>query len=262
MKPSSNLELAAEPPPRPQRSPLRQPLADAIVARGAAEQALEAARRAVVRGADVVAKAERQLEVAREGVAGARVSRARALADAAADAAMPAATNMTRAARVAEGEAEDEVEAARAALAGLKANVARAEAELRHSQNMVVAHADRVLRGAAAKGVMADAVDLTVRLRRARLTLHLLMRPEMAGRVIAVGRQPDIFGKAGDREAEQVRSDGFGGEVEAAIQRHLEFGLGSIHEAERQWSLAPELAPWVEARIALMDDPDAPLPPI
>jgi hypothetical protein len=169
------------------------------------------------------------------------------------------ATNMTRAARVAEAEAEDEVEAARAALAGLKANVARAEAELRHSQNMVVAHADRVLRGAA-KGVMADAVDLTLRLRRARLTLHLLMRPEMGGRVIAAGRQPDVFGEAGDREAEQVRSDGFGGEVEAAIRRHLEFGLGSIHEAERQWSLAPELAPWIEARIALMDNPDAPLP--
>ena len=170
------------------------------------------------------------------------------------------ATNMTRAARVAEAEAEDEVEAARAALAGLKANVPRAEAELHHSRNMVVGCADRVLCGAA-KGVLADAVDLTRRLKRARLTLHAMLRPEMAGRVIAVGRQPDIFGEAGDGEAEQVRSDGgFGGEVEAAIKRQLEFGLGSIHEAERQWSLAPELAPWIEARIALMDDPDAPLP--
>jgi hypothetical protein len=60
--------------------------------------------------------------------------------------------------------------------------------------------------------------------------------------------------------ARQVRNEGFDGEIADAVERHLSQALQNIYEAEKGWTLASELEAWREARTALMENPDAPLP--
>src|SRR5436190_8296356 len=88
-----------------------------------------------------------------------------------------------------------------------------------------------------------------------------------AARRLAMRRQGLLDGplpraeRASRRASADAEETWLRAETAAAIQRHLEFGLGSIHAAERQWSLALELSPWVEVRHALLaGDADAPLP--
>src|SRR5271170_7966728 len=105
----------AEEQPMPPRSPERQRLHDAIAARDAAGEALAAARRAVTRGDDAVAVAERRLEAAAEQVESARAQRALEVADGVA----PAAANALRISRSEMLDAEDSVEIALTAYAEL-----------------------------------------------------------------------------------------------------------------------------------------------
>jgi hypothetical protein len=241
-----------------QRTPERAALALAIAARAAAERDLEEARRIVARGKDALEKAGTRLEAARGESSAAFLQRSHEIAQGAALGTDPPPSAMARV-RQAETEAEVEHSAAEAGLAGLQANITNAEAALRHAENLVVAHTHRVLRSAA-KGVMAEAADLTIRLRKARLVLRTLLHPQMAGTVVHMGVQRDVFGEPYDWEAHEVCDDGFAGEVETAIRRHLDGGLENIVQAERNWSLSPEVAPWAEARKSLAHDPDYPLP--
>jgi hypothetical protein len=65
---------------------------------------------------------------------------------------------------------------------------------------------------------------------------------------------------AADRDAMRLRDEGFAGETEAAVRHHIDFVLGEIHASDQRWWSSRDLAPWVAARAALMDDPDALLP--
>jgi hypothetical protein len=261
--------------PQPQRTPERQKLFDAITARAAADQAFDAMKRAIVRAMDGVAKAEARLADAGEVLVGAREQRAAELAAAAASGA-PSAAGCMRQLRVAESEAQDELDAARAAHAKLVARLGTLEDEARAAGNLVVALADAVIRSPV-KRVLADAVDAAVKLQRARLLLRFMQRPEMGGKIPFVGLQPPVFGEDGqdavrafgkeradrrataDKAALELRERDFG-EVADAVKRRLDSALQVIFEGERQWSLAPELGPWIEAREALMRDADAALP--
>ena len=62
-----------------------------------------------------------------------------------------------------------------------------------------------------------------------------------------------------DALATRLRDDGFS-TLSADIERHLDRALQEVHRREQRWTLVPELEAWREARAALMDDPDAPLP--
>jgi hypothetical protein len=57
-----------------------------------------------------------------------------------------------------------------------------------------------------------------------------------------------------------ARDEPLDGELAAAIKDHLDCASQRIFEAGRRWTIDPNLAPWITARAALMDDPDAPLP--
>jgi len=75
----------------------------------------------------------------------------------------------------------------------------------------------------------------------------------------AVARGKDELGKA------EIRLDAARTETstaaEGAVRRELEFGLQRVADAERQWSLAPNIQAWIEARNALVaGDADHPLP--
>jgi hypothetical protein len=270
MTPNLDLLAAAENPP--QRTAARQALADAHAAKSQAEKDLESARLAFTRGKHAVAKTAERLQTEQDALATSTAARAQQLAYAAdMDTAPPPA--MTGRARARELEAEDEHAATVAALAVLQARVDEAEDAHRAASMMVIACTDRILRGLA-KRTLADAVDATLRLKKARLLLHFLDCPEAAGKVPHLGVQRSVFddeiafeGERGWRRADAtkaaaaVRDEGFASETAAAIKCHLELALGSIYQGEQQWSLAPELAPWVAARDALIGgDADAPLP--
>jgi hypothetical protein len=248
-------------PPIPARRAERQDLADAHLARAAAEHDLEEACRILARGHDLVDEATHRLDVARTESSAATELRARQLAQAAATGAEPP-TSATGQARGRELAAEDELAAAKAALDGLQANVTKAEAALRHAENMAIACTDAVIRSVA-KPVLAEAIAAADTLQRCRILLHFLDRPQAGGTVPYMGIQRGVFGEEGDREAERIRDQGFTGETEAAIRRHIEFALGSIRKAEQQWSLDPQLTPWVALRNALLaGEVDCPLPQV
>jgi hypothetical protein len=172
---------------------------------------------------------------------------------------MAVLANPTRKARIEEADAQDDLDAANAAAAVLDRRLQSADDALRRARNTVVALANSIIRGEARR-VLAEAVDSARRLQRARLLLHLMVRPEAVGTVIAMGRQKDVFGEVGDPAAERLRDKGFA-ETKASIDRELEFGLQRVFESEKQWSLDPSLQPWIESRRALIaGDADALLP--
>jgi hypothetical protein len=240
--------------PNPQRSPERQQLADAIAARTAAEQDVHTMREAIARARDAVTEAESQLSDAQAAAEASGKDRAKELAEAAAAGTAPPARPPSRRAAVA--AAEDELAAARGALAGLKERLAEAEEMLRHAGHMVIVAADAVIRGRA-DAVLAKAVEAAAQLKSCRRLLHFLLRPERAGQSVILGRQPLIFER--DEAARRARDEPFAA-LGAEIERFLDRSLQGIHDAERQWSLDPELGPWTEVRDALLNDPDPPLP--
>jgi hypothetical protein len=264
--------LVTKPPAPPARSPERQALADAHVARAQSEIDLEEARRACARGRDAAAKTAIRLEAEHAAMASITAARARELEHAAdVDAAPPPA--MTGRARSRLLEAEDEHAAALSAFDALKARVAAAEDAHRGASIMCIACADHILRGLA-KDALADAIDAARRLKKARLMMRCFCCPEKAGQVPHLGVQRGVFDDGtefgGERAwrranatkaAEAVRDKGFT-EVGTAVENHLDRALQAIFvEGERQWSLDPQLAPWIAARAALIaGDADAALP--
>jgi hypothetical protein len=92
------------------------------------------------------------------------------------------------AAKAALADAQDEVASARAAHAKLTARLPDLQDSLLDNQNRVVAAADRVLQGAAARA-LADAEAASLRVRELLPVLRFLVRPEvppdMAGRAMA-----------------------------------------------------------------------------
>lgn len=263
---------------QPQRSPERQHLADAIAEREECKRRVRDARGAIARGEDMVAAAKSRLAAAEASTAASRTRRAQELAHAV-EAGTTVLASPTREARIEEADAQDDLDAARAALVGLQKRLGDAEDAFRAAQAMVVAAADIVLRSEARR-VLAEACAAAEALKRCRTVLLYFQRPEAAGQNPHIGIQKPAIGEdwahavrefgperasrraAADREAMRLRDEGFAGETEAAIRRHLDFVLGEIHQGDRRWWSSPDLAPWVAARAALMDDPDAPLPPI
>jgi hypothetical protein len=57
--------------------------------------------------------------------------------------------------------------------------------------------------------------------------------------------------------AYRVRGEGFA-DTAAEVERFLD--RGTVNEMD--WNRAASVAPWQAARAALLDDPDAPLPPV
>jgi hypothetical protein len=118
---------------------------------------------------------------------------------------------------------------------------------LARAEHLVAVSADAVVRAEAPR-VLAESVAAAATLARCRLLLRYMQRPALGGFPIAVSRQ------VRDGEA-------FVGEVAAAVARHLETGLQTIVDTERNWSRNQLLAPWIECRNALLSgDSDAALP--
>jgi hypothetical protein len=265
MTPDLKLAATEEKP----RSAERQALADAHAAKAQAEKDLESARRAFTRGKDAVAKTAIRMEVAEADMATASEFRAKQLAAAAElDEPAPPAT-MGRVKREID-DAEAEHAAAISALdVLLKRGVENGEDALLAAEHRIIAYTDAILRSVAHRA-LADACQAAISLRKNRLLLQFLERPQAVGRVPHLGIQRGVFddGTAfgGERawrrekaakEAASIRDAGFASA--AAIRRHLEVGLANIDAG--QWPLAPELVEWREAREALLaGDCDYPLP--
>jgi hypothetical protein len=272
--PSPKPKLVAQPPAPSSRTLERQALADAHAARAQAEVDLEEAKRARARGADLAAKTATKLEAAQAEMATASEARARELAHAAdmGTAAPPAITSRVRDRAL---DAEDEHGAAVAACDALKRAVENCEDRLIDCQNRIVAHADHLLRSAMAKRTLDVALEAAATLERARLILRMLERPAQAGQTLGSKLETVIVrntagsdygerywrGENAVKAAEAIRGDGFDGEVETEIDRALQYGLGKLHESDRQWSTQSFLAPLVRFRAALLaGDVDLPFP--
>lgn len=146
--------------------------------RTAAEQALDAGRRALVRAGDVVQKAETRATDAAVALTKASEEHANALAAAAAaDIAPP--PNPKRQAREVEADAQDELAAAQAAHATVKARLGNLEDESRAAAAMVTVAADMVVRSHASE-VLMEAEALAARLRGLRCILCFMESPEVS----------------------------------------------------------------------------------
>jgi hypothetical protein len=246
-------------PPAPSRTPERAALADAIMRRTEAEQALEAGKRAVTRVLDAMESAERRLEAARAEVAKAGDHDADALADAVASG-EPATTNATRKARTALEVAEDELNAATTARAKLRARLGDAEDALLVAQNHVARLVDVVVR-AGARALLADAQEAASRLRELlpMLRFFLSSSPRISPNswdyeVRTMGRErANRRMYAGARDGSIPGQDPFA-ELATAIEKFVKGPL----DGDR--SDHPVLAGWHAAREALHHDADAPLP--
>jgi hypothetical protein len=274
-----NLKVASAEDPQPQRSPERQRLAEAHVRRDEAARDVEEARRALARGRDAVAKAEAGLAAAQAATAAAAEHRAAEL-QRAADLEQPPPGSTMRRARAAELEAEDEVNAARAALAGLQARLGTADDALWAANNLLTAYVDCVLRSLAQR-TLADAEAAAERFLQARMLLLYFLHPERYGKPVIMNQAiRPVFEESwtdavrmhgterATRRAEaaeaarEVRDEGFTGELAEAIARHLDRALQGIYERSQptRWTMDLSLAPWQEAREALLQNPEAELP--
>jgi hypothetical protein len=155
----------------------------------------------------------------------------------------------------------------------LKENLGALEDAARDAANRVVVAVDGVLRSGAAD-ILAQAEEAALRLRSLMPVLNFMLRPEVTPEMMVGTRLPPLFdtdwyherrtlgASRGDTRhyaasaARQERDAPFA-ELEAAINRFLERPPQN-DGAHRH----PSLAAWHEARTALMDDPDTPLPPI
>jgi hypothetical protein len=260
----------------PARTPERQALADAIVRMDVASLALTAGRRAVERARDSVVKTEGALEGARGAATEAADQRASELAAAAATG-KPAAMNATRkAARTALEDAELEAEAAATALAKLKSNLGDLEDAALNAGNLVVAHVDIVLRTEAGSAALVRAETAALQLRELLPVLRFFLTPQITEET-ALLPQREMFSTDWDFEA---RPHQFG--RERAARRH--YAAANVHRLRdapfrelgaaieqfieqpphlgNGWYRHPILEAWRAARVALMNDADAPVPPV
>jgi hypothetical protein len=182
------------------------------------------------------------------------------------------AANPTRAARVALADNEAELEAAVIAKGKLAERAGDLEDEHRDASNRVTVAVDAVLRAGAAD-VLAQAEEAALKLRALLPALQFMVAPEFGPEMVGRPLRP-LFDTDWDHERRTLgpeRADRrhFAGdarrrdrdepftEMQAAIRRFIERPPQN-DSAHRH----PSLAAWQEARAALMDDADAPLPPI
>jgi hypothetical protein len=179
-----------------------------------------------------------------------------------------------RGARTKLGDAEHEVEAAAAAHAKLKANLADLEDALLNASNRVTVAVDAVLR-AGAEHLLAEAETASLRLRAVLPALQFMIHPEataeMAGRPLPVPFATDWDRERHDRAIGKERADRrhYAG---AACLRERNAPFEELRTAIQNFlarpphtdgaRLLPASAPLHQARAALMDDADHPLPSV
>jgi hypothetical protein len=259
----------------PARSPERTALADAISRRAACEQAREAGQRALARATEALAAVEAKIQDLTGATARASEQDACETAEAYASGKAPPPSSTTKKARAALADAQDEAEAARGAVTKLRSNLGDLEDAVLHSRNLVVAHADNVLRAAAGQA-LAEAETLALRLRELRPLLWYFLDPSVTPDTALSTPRRGVFsldwaheahqlGKDRARErsfaasdAARVRDRAFNEELGPAIKRFVEAPPDLV---EWNWPRLPSLAPWHKCREALIaGDPDAPLP--
>jgi hypothetical protein len=186
---------------------------------------------------------------------------------------VPAATGIVSAARVALADAQDELDAAQAAHAKLQGNLPDLEDALRATGNLVTVAVNAVIR-AGTEELLGEAEELRSRLERMRLLLRFVASPEMTpadtlgpGRKMLFVSDWDAerlaFGpERGDRrhyaegESKKLRDQPF-----AALADDINrFLTAPAFAREEIWNRNPVLAPFQQARIALCEDADSPLP--
>jgi hypothetical protein len=230
-----NAALKVAPDAHRKRSPERQALADAIVRRAAAEQALTAGQRAATRGLDAVGAAERKVEAARAKVAEAGDQDAARLADAVASG-EPVTTMATRAALTKAEDAQHELAAATSAHAKLRARRKDLEDALRDAESCVTGHVYRVIRADAGQ-LLSEAQQAAARLRELLPVLHFMQAPNLV---------------SPSTPRSSVYTEGFDDEAITSF-------IANPRSKPDDWYGGP-VAQWRAAREALMNDADQPLP--
>ena len=227
----SKVHAAREREPEPKRSPARQALANAIIARDEAKHRVQEARDAVERSVELVTAAERKLQEANGAAKAGRDRLAEQIAASAkSGTGLPPGT-LARELRIAECDAQDQFDAARKAQEISRAALSAVDATLASAERRLVEAADAVI--ATDPTVMLDEMEsLQQRLMVLRITHRFLRRNHLYT----------------DRETERR------GEKLC----HWEFPGPSEGIEHQSYDRHPKHVEWVNARAALLLDPDAP----
>jgi hypothetical protein len=134
----------------------------------------------------------------------------------------------------------------------LKARQPALDKEAAHAANMVAVAADAIIR-AEAERVLAVAEEARAAWLGHRRLLAFMQSPEC----LAYTPPGWAFPHLNDDDAARRERNSAFAELDKRIERFLR--LGAVDEPG--WAHHPDVQPWAEARVALLTDPDAALPP-
>jgi hypothetical protein len=159
-------------------------------------------------------------------------------------------------ARAALLDVEDELQAATAALSRLQEKLVAHESAADVAGQRVAAAADGVVRSRA-EAVLAEAEEAVAVLRSKRVMLRFFRNPEVGGDLyLTNGHAPWPTLGFTNFHVHQARAEAFQ-QVDAEINN---FMSAPVIDDENRWNKHPTVELWQRARVALMTDPDAPLP--
>lgn len=239
-------------PQRDTLDPLRDGLRIAIAAQRAAKSALEVRRSAIVRARELVAAAEAALEKTRGGVQAARAEHARRIADGLARGTAPSIAGATRTARAAEADAEDVLEAARDAAAQLEAGEADLREEVARKRSDVGVAVNALL-AVAAQSALDEVRDARRYYVRSLAALQAVLAAEDQREAPRFINPVEYLRRAQQRDAPLVT-------IREEANAFLRAGQAWVVAEEDHVVAAQVAAAWRRARIALLEDPEVPLP--